>query len=229
MHTLTVIRPEGTFFKLRNLDSSQLPTLAKLEVNGSAKFDVLAFVEVERNHYKITFANNLGEQQRNTWYVYRPHVYVEEVAYRPYVLNVESGGTVLKTSTQDSSSLPASEKVEIAGNISLGVLEYIPVEGNHYQVKLSGKLGDKDSQTWYVYRPHVSINPGIFTSPVSYTIKSGDSLSTIAADFYNNGDYWCSIYEENYDVIGSNPNALTVGLKVTIPNVEGVVRFPFAA
>ena len=51
MHTLTIIRLQGTFVKLKNADSSQLPASEKLEVNSTSLFDVLHYVEEERNHY----------------------------------------------------------------------------------------------------------------------------------------------------------------------------------
>lgn len=53
-------------------------------------------------------------------------------------------------------------------------------------------------------------------STVTYTVKSGDSLTSIAAK-YNIS--WQSLYNANTNVIGSNPANLRIGQVLTIPNV----------
>lgn len=53
-------------------------------------------------------------------------------------------------------------------------------------------------------------------STQSYTVKSGDSLSTIAKKLTGSSN-WKKIYEQNKSVIGSNPNKLKVGQVLTIP------------
>lgn len=230
MHNLTVVRPQETVFKLSTADSSQLPSSEKLEISSGSVFGVLHYIAVEGNHYKVNFNRQLGTQNLNTWYVYRPHIYVEQVTETPYSLYIpRKEGTILKTSTDNSSNLPAEEKMEITGQINFGVLQYEPASRNHYKVTFSGKLGDKQSDTWYVYAPHVSMNPEITYSPIYYTVKSGDSLSKIAERFYGNSAYWCSIYEDNYTVIGSNPAIVNMGLKLRIPSLEGVASLPLTA
>lgn len=49
-----------------------------------------------------------------------------------------------------------------------------------------------------------------------YTVRSGDSLWSIAKKFYGDGSLYTKIYNANKDVI-SNPNSLTVGWALTIP------------
>ena len=56
-------------------------------------------------------------------------------------------------------------------------------------------------------------------STQSYTVKSGDSLSTIAKKLTGSSD-WKKIYEQNKSVIGSNPNKLKVGQVLTIPGAK---------
>lgn len=51
----------------------------------------------------------------------------------------------------------------------------------------------------------------------TYTVKSGDTLSGIAQQFYGNAGEWGAIYEENKDIIGNNPNMIQVGQELRIP------------
>ena len=49
-----------------------------------------------------------------------------------------------------------------------------------------------------------------------YAVKNGDTLSSIARRLTGSADYKV-IHEQNKDVIGSNPNNLAVGMRLTIP------------
>lgn len=53
-------------------------------------------------------------------------------------------------------------------------------------------------------------------APRSYRVKSGDTLSRIAIQFYNNADMSQKIYEANRDII-KDPNRLMVGQILRIP------------
>jgi nucleoid-associated protein YgaU len=50
----------------------------------------------------------------------------------------------------------------------------------------------------------------------NYTIKSGDSLSKIARDFYGDAGEWQKIYQANKDKI-KDPNMIYPGQKIIIP------------
>ncbi len=50
----------------------------------------------------------------------------------------------------------------------------------------------------------------------TYTVRSGDTLSSIAESYYNNPGDWQWIYEANRSEI-SNPNSVYVGESLTIP------------
>jgi hypothetical protein len=58
--------------------------------------------------------------------------------------------------------------------------------------------------------------PGPPTATI-YTVVRGDSLSKIAKKFYGNANLWHKIYAANKAVIGSNPNLILPGQKLTIP------------
>jgi nucleoid-associated protein YgaU len=49
-----------------------------------------------------------------------------------------------------------------------------------------------------------------------YIVKAGDTLSKLAAHFYNSSFKWEQIYEANKDVL-KNPNYIYIGMKLVIP------------
>ena len=51
-----------------------------------------------------------------------------------------------------------------------------------------------------------------------YVVKSGDSLSKIAKDVYDDGKKYMKIYEANKATIGDNPNLIKPGQKLALPN-----------
>jgi len=48
-------------------------------------------------------------------------------------------------------------------------------------------------------------------------VQSGDTLLTIAEQFYGDGTQWRRIYDANKDVIGADPDKLKIGMKLKIP------------
>ncbi len=56
-------------------------------------------------------------------------------------------------------------------------------------------------------------------SPIAqtYTVQTGDTLLSIAEQVYGDVTQWQQIYDANRDGIGDDPDALRVGLKLTIP------------
>ena len=51
-----------------------------------------------------------------------------------------------------------------------------------------------------------------------YVVKSGDSLSKISKDVYDNAGLYNKIYEANKATIGASPDLIKPGQKLTIPN-----------
>lgn len=55
------------------------------------------------------------------------------------------------------------------------------------------------------------------TAGKTYTVKSGDSLSKIARQFYGDATQWKKIHAANRDAI-PDPDLIHPGLQLTIPN-----------
>jgi len=51
----------------------------------------------------------------------------------------------------------------------------------------------------------------------TYEIQAGDTLATIAQQFYGDPTQWRRIYDANKDAIGADPDKLKLGTKLTIP------------
>jgi Tfp pilus assembly protein FimV len=51
----------------------------------------------------------------------------------------------------------------------------------------------------------------------NYTVQQGDTLFSIAQQAYGDGNQWQTIYNANVQVIGSDPNLLSVGEVLYIP------------
>jgi nucleoid-associated protein YgaU len=73
--------------------------------------------------------------------------------------------------------------------------------------------GDSDFETG-----HSSTAPTPPPTEQRYTVKSGDSLSKIAKQFYGDASKWRRIYDANKDVIGGNPDLIHPGQEYRIPN-----------
>jgi nucleoid-associated protein YgaU len=55
------------------------------------------------------------------------------------------------------------------------------------------------------------------TAGETYEVQSGDTLLSIAQQYYGDVTLWRQIYDANKDTIGSDPDKLQVGMKLTIP------------
>ena len=51
----------------------------------------------------------------------------------------------------------------------------------------------------------------------TYEVQSGDTLLTIAQQYYDDVTQWRRIYDANKDAIGADPDKLKLGTKLTIP------------
>lgn len=53
-----------------------------------------------------------------------------------------------------------------------------------------------------------------------HIVQSGDTLSKISARYYGNAGRWPEIYAANQAVIGSNPDRIFPGQRLTIPGLS---------
>ena len=51
----------------------------------------------------------------------------------------------------------------------------------------------------------------------TYDVQSGDTMGSIADQFYGDKTLWRPIYDANKEVIGSDPDKLKIGMKLKIP------------
>ncbi|MBV8575752.1 MAG: LysM peptidoglycan-binding domain-containing protein [Acetobacteraceae bacterium] len=91
-----------------------------------------------------------------------------------------------------------------------------PVEGgpDFHQLQYTQRvLLNFNTLSW----PHITVATLLRSTP--YTVKPGDTLSSIALQFYGIGEepLWRKIYNANVAVIGPDPNAITSGQQLHIP------------
>ncbi len=60
--------------------------------------------------------------------------------------------------------------------------------------------------------------PDASPAAAEYTVEAGDTLRSIADKLYGDADLWPSLYEANRDIIGPDPDALRVGMRLRIPS-----------
>jgi nucleoid-associated protein YgaU len=51
----------------------------------------------------------------------------------------------------------------------------------------------------------------------SYEVQAGDTLASIAQQYYGDSGQWQRIYDANKDTIGADPDKLKLGMKLSIP------------
>lgn len=115
-----------------------------------------------------------------------------------------------------ANTLGANAEAEIL-NKRLGVLEKYK-EGYLATMKEIARLENTPSNELPEVKnntqKNTTTNDKKTTTSKTYTVKSGDTLSGIGSKY---GISWKKIYEANKSVIGSNPNLIYAGQKLTIP------------
>jgi nucleoid-associated protein YgaU len=90
-----------------------------------------------------------------------------------------------------------------------------PVEKKpNVQPKPAAPAANTASATSNQVTPHNT--PSTAAQPKVYTIKSGDSLSKIAKQFYGDANQWSKIHKANLDKI-KDPNLIHPGEQIIIP------------
>ncbi|MBD2100837.1 D-Ala-D-Ala carboxypeptidase family metallohydrolase [Leptolyngbya sp. FACHB-261] len=69
---------DDTFFKATPKQASQLKDTEKVLIKKNTEFAVHSHAPAEHEHVRVALADTrLGPEQKNTWYVYGPHIEVE--------------------------------------------------------------------------------------------------------------------------------------------------------
>jgi nucleoid-associated protein YgaU len=90
----------------------------------------------------------------------------------------------------------------------MGLLDFFK-KGQEKPIERKPEPGARPAST-----PGSSTNPGQVKR--EYVIKSGDSLSKIAKEYYGNAGDWQKIYQANKGTI-KDPNMIYPGQKIIIP------------
>jgi LysM repeat protein len=70
----------------------------------------------------------------------------------------------------------------------------------------------------------ISLHPAVHHSPATYTVRSGDSLSAIAARAYGSKADWPAVWWANRHQV-TNPNMITAGQRLRLPASGHVPRW----
>ncbi|MGA7932754.1 MAG: C39 family peptidase, partial [Kovacikia sp.] len=65
---------QDTEFKLSTQPSQTLPATQKVRVKSGSAFGLQAYMNAENQHLRVTFNQGLGPENRNTWFVFAPHI-----------------------------------------------------------------------------------------------------------------------------------------------------------
>jgi len=118
----------------------------------------------------------------------------------------------------ESSNLATLGKVLLGG---VGVAVAAKVAASYFGNKEDeGKEPASEPQTTNTGAAPVHAGTGPATASASadrtYTVASGDTLSKIAKQFYNDANKWQRIFDANRDIL-SNPDRISPGQKLRIP------------
>ncbi|MSS63184.1 LysM peptidoglycan-binding domain-containing protein [Velocimicrobium porci] len=84
------------------------------------------------------------------------------------------------------------------------------------QIKEKAKKKEKKSKTTKKVTTNEGKRPSKEVKTKTYVVKKGDCLWNIAKRETGKSDNWRAIYNQNKQVIGSNPNKLKIGQKLVI-------------
>ena len=111
--------------------------------------------------------------------------------------------------------LPADENVFVATRLDkLAEVNYVVKDASVYFGVVDGKLvaGPKTDAD-------VEVDVEVEEESVTHIVKDGDSLWSIAKNYYGAGEKWSIIYEANKNEI-SNPDMIKINQKLIIPTVK---------
>ncbi|MGA7932742.1 MAG: DUF4231 domain-containing protein [Kovacikia sp.] len=106
---------QDTEFKLNPQPSQTLPDSQKVFISSGSVFGLLAYVSVDNHHYHVTLSQGLGAQNRNTWFVYAPHVELLNNDGQPIQAVAAAGSTQPSPLTTDLNAAIAAATNKLRG------------------------------------------------------------------------------------------------------------------
>ena len=158
---------------------------------------------IEGNKNNAVERRNINKDNRCIFAICRPQYYVETttevipaVIVKTKRVNAKIGLNMRKEATTNSSVL-----ITIAKGAEVVALEENCANSNGYswdKIQYHNNIG-------YVANKYLD---NLEIAPATYTVVAGDTLSKIASRY---GTTWQNIYNNNRDIIGSNPNLIKPG------------------
>jgi len=114
----------------------------------------------------------------------------------------------------ESSSFPTWGKVLLGG---VGAAVAAKAAASYFGNKEDEEQSPNSQQATTASATPVDTGMGSAASSIrTYTVASGDTLSRIAKQFYNDGNQWPRIFDANRDIL-SNPDRINPGQHLRIP------------
>ena len=104
---------QDTVFKLSTQPAQALPDSQKVAITNGSAFGVMAYAIADHNHFKVTFNQGLGAENRNTWYVFAPHVNVSGTDTKPAT---PTGAPIAAVPAAAPTAVPAAAPAAIDPN-----------------------------------------------------------------------------------------------------------------
>jgi len=74
---------QDTIFKANTQAAQTLPDAQKVSVRKDSTFTVMSYTIADHNHFQVTLNQGLGAENRNSWFVFAPHVAIVDGQGQP--------------------------------------------------------------------------------------------------------------------------------------------------
>lgn len=201
---LPVLPPEYTVLSEQSNTAVTVCNLGEINLLGKRNLKQISFSSFFPRRYDKGYCEYHADD---------PESMVEEIE------KLMEQGTVQLTITGTNIDMPVTiESFEWGEKDRTGDISYTLTLKEYRYVSIPSSVLEKEqsdeADTESTERPQPEQ-----TGPQTYTVKKGDCLSTIAKKLTGSSN-WRPIYEQNKNVIGSNPNLIKPGQVLTIPGAK---------